>query len=107
MDQKYCIVEFFSETPGGTSPTEIVPNIWIDRISKLVYWPPKPPAALKVAIKKASEPPSQNWGIHRYNRILGEYGKFNFKVLHANTLIYFFSNHYSILITQVRFPKYH
>lgn len=81
MDHKYCIVEFLPETLGGTNPTEVVPSIWIDRSSKCVHWPPKAPAALKVAIKKAIETPSQNWGIHRYSRILGEYGKLTSKSL--------------------------
>lgn len=75
MAKQYCVVEFYSES-GDSKPVEVVPNIWIDFDQKYVSWPPKTGTAFKSAVKK-QHPPSTNWSLHRFTRVLAECGKCN------------------------------
>lgn len=69
---KYSIVEFYpDERDNGSKPTAIVPNNWINVRKLFVYWPKSITTA---AVKKAIAP-KENWSIHRYTRILAEYGE--------------------------------
>lgn len=72
MSIKYSIVEFYpDEKDKGSKPTAIVPNNWIDTEKSFVYWP----KSISTSAVKRATPPKKNWSIHRYTRILAEFGK--------------------------------
>jgi len=74
MEKLYCVVEFYSES-GESKPVEVVPKTWVDFDKKFVFWPPKSGSAFQSAVKK-HHPPSPNWSLHRFTRVLAECGKF-------------------------------
>ncbi len=74
MAKQYCIVEFYSESEES-NPVDVVPHTWIDFNTKYVSWPPKTGTAVRSAVKKR-HPPSPNWSLHRFTRVLAECGEF-------------------------------